>query len=78
MNKQRRKELNEVKEKLAVLKDCLDEIELAEREYRDGIPEGIRCGKKGEDAEESVDALEEAHGFLALAMEAIAKAAREV
>lgn len=77
MNKQRRKELNEVKERLVELKDRLEELEAEEQDYLDNMPENFQCGEKGETAEEAICALSTAQESIDEAMEAIDEATGE-
>lgn len=77
MNKQRRKELNEVKERLAELRDRLEELEAEEQDYLDNMPENFQCGTKGEAAEAAIDGIAAAQGSVEDAIEAIDDAMEE-
>lgn len=60
MNKARRKEIARalalVEEAKSILETCRDE----EQDYKDGMPEAIQNGQKGDAADEVVSALEDA------------------
>ena len=60
MNKVRRKQTEDI---IARLQDLMADIELLqeeEQEYYDNMPESFQYGEKGEKAEASIDAYEEA------------------
>lgn len=75
MNKQRRKTLNELYEKLAELRDILDEIKDEEEAYRDNIPENLQGSERYEKAEEACDNLDYALSSLEEVLEYIESAA---
>lgn len=58
MNKQRRKTLNEIYDKLAELKDLLEEVQQEEEEYRDNMPENLQSSERYEKAETACENLE--------------------
>lgn len=60
MNKQRRKELNEIISKLESLRDDLECLQGEEQDYYDNMPENLQCSERGERAEEAVSSLEDA------------------
>lgn len=60
MNKQRRKELNEIISKLENLRDDLECLQGEEQDYYDNMPENLQCSERGERAEEAVSSLEDA------------------
>lgn len=60
MNKQRRKELNEIISKLESLRDDLECLQNEEQDYYDNMPENLQCSERGERAEAAVSSLEDA------------------
>lgn len=60
MNKQRRKELNEIISKLESLRDDLECLQNEEQDYHDNMPENLQCSERGERSEEAVSSLEDA------------------
>lgn len=60
MNAQRRKALSAIASRLEALQDELDAIATDEREAVENMPEGLRESERGQAAEESADALENA------------------
>lgn len=71
MNKERRKEISEVHEKIrqaqAILSEVAEELESIksyEEEYYDNMPEGIQAGEKGDKAQEAIDNLASAFDTL--------------
>lgn len=64
MNKQRRKEIQEVIDQIADLKQTIEEINEQEEEYYNNMPEGIQDGQRGDMALRAIDCLEEAMGYL--------------
>lgn len=60
MNKARRKELNEVIEKINDAKELLENIMCDEEEYRDNMPENLQSSERYEQAEAACDAMQEA------------------
>lgn len=57
MNKVRRKRLTEIKEKLEMLQNELEDIADEEEDYRDNIPENLQGSERYEKAEQACDAL---------------------
>ena len=77
MNKERRKNLQSIIERLEELKSDLEELQIEEEEYRDNIPENMQSGERYEKAEEAcnamqcaVDAFDEAISNIESAIEA--------
>lgn len=75
MNKQRRRELQNIIDEIDILKSNLEDIQ-NEEEYRDNIPENMQSSEKYEIAEaacdsmsEAIDNLEEAIGNIESAIE---------
>ncbi len=64
MNKDRRKRLADLQEKLDALLSDLQEVAEEEREYFDNMPESIQQGERGDAADEAAGALEDAAGEL--------------
>lgn len=60
MNKQRRKTLNQIYDKLAELRDLLEEVKEEEEEYRDNMPENLQNSERYEIAENACDNLDSA------------------
>ena len=60
MNKQRRKWINELIEKVTALQDEIDEVLQEEQECFDNMPESLQGSERGESAEEAISNLEEA------------------
>lgn len=60
MNDARRKEINRAKELLDQARAIIETAESDERDYYDNLPENFQSGEKGERAEASADALQEA------------------
>lgn len=75
MNKQRRKTLNELYDKLAELRDLLEEVKCEEDDYRDNIPENLQNSERYEKAEEACDNLDYALSSLEEALDYIESAA---
>ncbi|CEE63023.1 conserved hypothetical protein [Xanthomonas citri pv. citri] len=73
MNKQRRKQLDEIVEALDRLKDQLAELPEQE-EARDALPESLQQGERGQRMDESVDSLTGAESALDEAIEHIRSA----
>lgn len=66
MNRQRRKEIEEIKDVLGELFDRVECLKEEEEEYLENMPDGIRESERGEAAEDAIrileDALEEIDG----------------
>lgn len=60
MNKQRRKELNGIIEKLEDLKSYVEELRDEEQDYYDNMPENLQCGERGEIAESAISEMDDA------------------
>ncbi len=60
MNKERRKNIQDVVEQLDGLKTTLEELQGEEEECRDNIPENLRGSERYEKADEACDALNDA------------------
>lgn len=65
MNKQRRKEIQEVSAKIEALRDLLSEIKEEterirdeEQDYYDNMPEGLQSSDRGYAAENAIDQLD--------------------
>ena len=76
MNKQRRKDIQSIMEKLEAIKSELETVRDDEQYYMDSIPENLTGSERYEKAEEAVsnlegayDNLDEAIGMLESAME---------
>lgn len=77
MNDLRRKGLQKVVEKLALILDELDSIENAEKDYRDSIPENLRDGSRYNQADAACDALGDAVGHVSDAIDSIKEAVKQ-
>lgn len=75
MNKQRRKTINEIYEKIAALRDLLEEVKGEEEEYRDNMPENLQNSERYYVAEEACDNLDSAISSLEEALDYIESAA---
>jgi hypothetical protein len=76
MNKQRRKEIQDIVDRLDVIMTDMESVRDDEQDYMDGFPENLQGSVKYEKAEENVDnlgcacdSLEEVISFLEAAME---------
>lgn len=58
MNKERRKRIDEVRLKLAELKEELEELRYDEQAAYDNLPEGLQEGERGEAMSEAIDNLD--------------------
>ena len=74
MNKQRRKTLNELYDKLAELRDLLDEVKCEEEDYRDNMPENLQNSERYEIAENACDNMASALSSLEEALDYIESA----
>ncbi len=61
MNKQRRKQIDQILEKLAELSAMVEEVYNDEDEAYNNLPESIQDSERGEAMYEAVDALESAY-----------------
>lgn len=75
MNKQRRKTINEIYDKLAELRDLLEEVKCEEEDYRDNMPENLQNSERYEIAEEACDNLDSALSSLEEALDYVESAA---
>lgn len=60
MNKERRKDLNEIAEAIYDLRERIENCREEEQEYFDNMPENFQFGERGEAAEEAIDNLDSA------------------
>ena len=60
MNKLRRKQLSEIQDKIAELRDMIDMVLSEEQEAFDNLPEGIQESERGEAMQAAIDAMENA------------------
>lgn len=60
MNRQRRREIESVIEKLEELKSAIEGLRDDEQDYYDNMPENFQFGEKGELAEEAITNMEDA------------------
>lgn len=74
MNKQRRKELERIKEELQTLLSDLEIAKDEEQEYYDNMPESFQNGERGEKAESAISALECAYDNITECIENIDEA----
>ena len=71
MNKNRRKQLEDICRKLEELNDKLDSILSDEQDYFDNMPENLQNSMRGSDSEEAIDLMEEAIGSIEVAIDTI-------
>lgn len=71
MNKERRKNLRDIADRLEELKDSLDGLLGEEEEYRDNIPENLQGSERYEKADDAVSNLEEAVNQMEYVIECI-------
>lgn len=64
MNKQRRKQIEEVIEPLSVLLEVINDIKDSEQEYLENMPENLQDSEKAGKAQTAIDALESAYDSL--------------
>lgn len=76
MNKNRRKDIEQIIDKLGALKQDIEFNQNAEEEYFNNMPESLQGGEKGQKSEESsssmqsaLDSLEEAIEYLQSSIE---------
>ena len=60
MNKERRKKIRDVLREIESLKDVIEKVRDEEMDSYDNLPDGFKCGEKGEEMEEHIDNLDEA------------------
>lgn len=58
MNKQRRKQLEDIQNNLQNIMSELEILKDEEQEYFDNMPDSLQYGEKGDKAQEAVDAIE--------------------
>ena len=71
MNKNRRKQLEDLCKKLEELKDKIDGILYDEQDYFDNMPENLQGSQRGSDSEEAISHMEDAINAIDEAIEAI-------
>lgn len=64
MNKQRRKEIDELIKEAEALKDKIEEILNEEQDYFDNMPENFQFSERGENSQQAIDDLEEAQSSI--------------
>ncbi len=64
MNKQRRKWIDELIDKVSVLKDEINEVLQEKKDYYYNMPENLQSSERGEISEEAIYSLEEAESCL--------------
>ena len=75
MNKARRKNLNEIYERISELRDLLEGVKDEEEKYKDNIPENLQNSERYEIAENACDNMDEALSILEEALDYIESAA---
>jgi DNA repair exonuclease SbcCD ATPase subunit len=75
MNKQRRNAINEIYERIAELRDMLEQIKDEEDDYRDNMPENLQCSERYQISEDASDNLDSALDTLDDALDYIESAA---
>ena len=60
MNKLRRKQLSEIQDKMAELRDMIDMVLSEEQDAFDNLPESIQESERGEAMQAAIDAMESA------------------
>lgn len=74
MNKQRRKELQEVITELESQKSRIADLLAEEQEYFDNMPESFQDGERGQQSQSAIDALENVEGSIDEAIQYIEEA----
>lgn len=74
MNKDRRKALQEIRDKLSTLQEDLESILDQENESRDNMPESLQCSERYETSEEASGNIEEAIDQIGCACDSIDEA----
>lgn len=64
MNKERRKRIEEIQDKILGLQADLQWIKEEEEEAYDNLPDGIRDGERGDAMQDAIDAMENADSSL--------------
>ena len=65
MNKQRRKKLEIVFEKLCKIEEILEEVKEEEEESYENLPYGIKYSEKGDEMQSYIEMLKEVEGYIA-------------
>ncbi len=63
MNKERRKTLKDILERISAIKDDIEGVKAEEEEALDALPESLRDGEHGTTMQEAVDALDSAYSL---------------
>lgn len=71
MNKQRRKAIGDIYDKLIDIQSDLEYIRDEEQEAFDNLPESIQYSERGERMEEYISSLEEALDYVGYAVESL-------
>lgn len=74
MNKERRKNINELVEQLERIKELVNDLQAEEQEYLDSIPENLQGSERYEKAEMAVSYLDDAYNSLEDATTALTEA----
>jgi hypothetical protein len=75
MNKERRKQINDLYERLREINSELGTVREEEQEAYDNMPESIQESNQGDMAQETIAALEEAESEIESAMDCMSSAA---
>ena len=71
MNKQRRKAISDIYDKLIDIQSNLECIRDEEQEAFDNLPESIQCSERGERMEEYISSLDEALDYVGYAVDSL-------
>lgn len=71
MNKQRRKDIDRLKNLINTLKDDLENILNDEQDYFDNMPENLQGSLRGEESEDAISNMEDAIENLSDAIESL-------
>lgn len=71
MNKQRRKAIERISEKLEELQEEIQMLKDEEEEAYDNLPESLQDGEKGEAMQEAIEYLDNADSFIEEARDAL-------
>jgi t-SNARE complex subunit (syntaxin) len=71
MNKERRKAIEKISDKLTDLQAELEELREAEEEAYDNLPESLQDGEKGDAMQEAIEHLEDADSYIEEAKDAL-------
>ena len=71
MNKQRRKAIGDIYDKLIDIQSDLECIRDEEQEAFDNLPESIQCAERGERMEEYISSLDEALDYVGYAVDSL-------